>query len=237
MNNIGIGIICFGDEYYYDVTDNKLHTFLKRDIHCYILTDNPEYFNLKYNTPYCHSIKYSRDLKSYHDKLLISKEVLKIHNICILIDSDVIIQDDTFIDDVNEYKFEKGITYIDTLKSHQCKTEFIRDIQMNPENIDWYNYRKYLEKVYPQYGDLETIYEYLIVINKEGLNEDFYSTYEKLQVVKEACDVLSGKKIIIGSAEGVSTHISAKITNTQIQRDQILYNVLEEKIRNQNILK
>ena len=105
---------------------------------------------------------------------------------------------------------------------------------MNPENIDWYNYRKYLEKVYPQYDDLETIYEYFIVINKEGLNKDFHSTYEKLQVVKEACDVLSGKKKVIGAGEGISIQVSAKITNTQIQRDKNLYNMLEGKIKNQN---
>lgn len=234
MNNVGIGLTCFGDEYYYDVTDNKLHTFLKKNIHCYILTDNPDYFILKYNTPFCHPIKYNREVKSYHDKLLISKEILKFHNICMLIDSDVIIQDDTFIDDINEYEFEKGITYIDTLKSHECKIEFVRQIGMNPENIDWYNYRKYLEKVYPQYDDLETIYEYFIVINKEGLNKDFHSTYEKLQVVKEACDVLSGKKKVIGVGEGISIQVSAKITNTQIQRDKNLYNMLEGKIKNQN---
>ena len=76
MNDIGIGIMCFGEQYYYDVTDNKLYTFLRRDIHCYILTDNPEYFKLKYNSHFCHPIKYSRDIKSYHDKLLISKDLL-----------------------------------------------------------------------------------------------------------------------------------------------------------------
>ena len=164
MNDIGIGIMCFGDKKYFYHTQQLIILLEDVGITTYILTDQPYQFP---KSKFIKTINYNRNIKSYHDKLLISKEVLKIHNICILIDSDVIIQDDTFIDDINEYKFEKGITYIDTLKSHECKMEFIRDIGMNPENIDWYNYRKYLEKVYPQYGDLETIYEYFIVINKE----------------------------------------------------------------------
>jgi hypothetical protein len=106
---------------------------------------------------------------------------------------------------------------------------------MNIGDIDWLNYKTYLQKIYPQYGDLETIYEYFLVFNKEGLNDNFFLLYEKLQSIKEACDVMSGKKTVVGSAEGVSTHISARISDTQIQRDQNLFNLIKDKIENRNL--
>ena len=115
---------------------------------------------------------------------------------------------------------------------HKIKKEFIRDIQMNIGDIDWLNYKTYLQKIYPQYGDLETIYEYFLVFNKEGLKDNFFLLYEKLQSIKEACDVMSGKKIVVGSAEGVSIQVAAKITDTQIQKDVVLFELVRDKIKN-----
>lgn len=230
MNEIVIGIMCFGDEYYFNNTKFKIEELLRRNVICYVLTDKPEEFiDFDINV-----VKYNRSIKSYHDKITLVKEVLKKHNICVLIDADIFIFNYSLLDVLQNYTFEKGITYIDTLKSHTCNKEYIRDIQMNPENVDWYNYRKYVEKIYPSFDNLETIYEYFLIFNKEGLNNGFYKIYEQLQIVKESCDIISREKDINGAGEGVSIHISAKVTDTQIQRDEKLFKLLEGKILNRN---
>ena len=225
MNNIGIGIMCFGDVSYFNSTKEKVTNLKDIGIDCYILTDNTEQFTTK-------TIHYSRHLKSYHDKMILVKEILKYHDIAILIDADTIINDYLFIEQLVNYPYQNGITYVETLLSHKIKKEFIRDIQMNIGDIDWLNYKTYLQKIYPQYGDLETIYEYFLVFNKEGLKDNFFLLYEKLQSIKEACDVMSGKKIVVGSAEGVSIQVAAKITDTQIQKDVVLFELVRDKIKN-----
>ena len=233
MNKIVIGIMCFGEEYYFNHIKSKLNQFRDRKISCFILTDKPNEF-VGYSNVY--TIPYLRQLKSYHDKMLLVKKILDWNEICILIDADLLLKDYSFIETLQNYQFKKGITYIDTLKNHRCKYEFINDIQMNPENTDWYNYRKYVEKIYPDYNDLETIYEYFIVFNKDGLKDSFFLLYEKLQSIKESCDIICGKKIVVGSAEGVSIQVSAKISNTEIQRDEELFKLIKDKLQNINRL-
>ena len=44
MNNIGIGIMCFGDEYYFNFADENVSKIIQSNTHCYILTDNIDYF-------------------------------------------------------------------------------------------------------------------------------------------------------------------------------------------------
>ena len=233
MNKIVIGIMCFGEDYYFNHVKSKLNQFRDRKITCFILTDKPNEF-VGYSNVY--TIPYIRKLKSYHDKMVLVKKILDWNDLCILMDADLLLKDYSFIDTLLNYQFKKGITYIDTLKNHRCNFEYISDIQMNPENIDWYNYRKYVEKICPNYNDLETIYEYFMIFNKDGFNDDFYSTYEKLQVLKEACELMSKERIIHGGAEGVSIQISAKITNTQIQRDEELFLLIKDKAQNINKL-
>ena len=232
MNNIGIGIMCFGKDYYFQCIESKLNEFKDKKIECYVLTDKPNNFFGFTGYSNINIIPYNRHLKSYHDKIILVKEILKRHDIGILIDADIPILDYSFIDELINYPYQKGITYIETLLNHKIKKEFIKDIQMNNEDIDWLNYKTYLQKIYPQYGDLETIYEYFLVFNKDGLKDNFFLLYEKLQSIKESCDIISGKKIVVGSAEGVSIQVSAKITDTQIQKDVVLFELVKDKIKN-----
>lgn len=225
--------MCFGEEYYFSHIKSKLNQFRDKKITCFILTDKPNEF-VGYSNIY--TILYTRKLKSYHDKMLLVKKILDWNDLCILMDADLLIKDFSIIDILLKYQFKRGITYIDTLKNHRCKHEFVGEIQMNPENIDWYNYRKYIEKIYPEYNDLETIYEYFTVFNKDGFNDDFFKTYETLQVLKEACEIMSKERIVHGGAEGVSIHVSAKFTNTQIQRDEELFELIKDKVQNINRL-
>jgi hypothetical protein len=233
MNKIVIGIMCFGEDHYFNHVKPKLNQFRDRKITCLILTDKPNEF-VGYSNVY--TILYTRKLKSYHDKMLLVKKILDWNDLCVLIDADILIKDYSIIDTLLNYQFKKGITYIETLKSHRCNFEYIKNIQMNPENIDWYNYRKYVEKIYLNYNDLETIYEYFIIFNKDGFNDDFYLTYEKLQVLKESCELMSKERVVHGGAEGVSIHISAKVNNIQIQRDEELFELIKDKIENTNRL-
>ena len=89
MLNIGIGIMCFGEKYYYDFADENLRLFLDSGLSCYVLTDNIDYFDKKN----CKLIEYNRQFKSYHDKIILATHILGLHDVCVLLDADIIIND------------------------------------------------------------------------------------------------------------------------------------------------
>ncbi len=218
MNNIGIGIMCFGADKYFEHTHMLINTFA--DIDTYILTDNPSRFSEKQNI-----IKYNRFVNSYHDKIILVKEILKHCDTCILLDADALIKDPTVVNDLLNHSFQEGITYIDNLKNMTYET--IGDIQATER---WNLYLDYAKKIYPEYHHLETIHEYFLVF-KRNIKNDFFNTYEKLQIVKEYCDIKCGKEIL-GAGEGISLQIAANITDTQIRKDEGLNKIIQNKIIN-----
>jgi hypothetical protein len=229
MNNIGFGIFCFGEEYYFKGTIEKVKNILNEGYHCYVLTDTPEYFTTKYSSSQLHIIQYDRNFKSYSDKMILPKYILRNHNISILIDADTHITDYTFLTKLKDYQFKFGISYIDTLLNHNARKGYVKDL-IQPTQIEWKSYVDYLQKTYPKYGDFETMWEYFIVINKTGFNEtNFYYHYEKLQIIKEFCDVEMNKQIN-GAGEGISIQVSSKLSNSEIQRDLSLYEMLKDKM-------
>jgi hypothetical protein len=229
MNNIGFGIFCFGEEYYFKGTIEKVKNILSEGYHCYVLTDTPEYFTTKYSSSQLHIIQYDRNFKSYSDKMILPKYILRNHNISILIDADTHITDYTFLTKLKDYQFKFGISYIDTLLNHNARKGYVKDL-IQPTQIEWKSYVDYLQKTYPKYGDFETMWEYFIVINKTGFNEsNFYHYYEKLQIIKEFCDV-EMKKQVNGAGEGISIQVSSKLSNSEIQRDLSLYEMLKNKM-------
>jgi hypothetical protein len=77
---------------------------------------------------------------------------------------------------------------------------------------------------------METMWEYFLVINKNGFNLDsFYYYYEKLQIAKEFSDA-ELKKEVNGAGEGISIQVSCKLSNIDIQRDTKLHDILKSKI-------
>ena len=226
MNNIGIGIFCFGKDYYFRGTKEKIKELSNLGISVYVLTDNPEQF-VEYSQVTI--IQYHRHLKSYSDKMILPKYVLKNHNICLLIDADTHIKDYTFFDDLKTYEFKKGITYIDTLLNHSAKKQYVKDL-INVTHPEWKTYSDYLTKIYPSFGELETMWEYFLVVNKDGFDEEsFYYYYEKLQVVKEFSDV-ELKKEVSGAGEGISIQVSLKLGNMEVNKDENLYEMLKDKM-------
>jgi hypothetical protein len=229
MNNIGFGIFCFGEEYYFKGALDKIKHILDEGYHCYILTDTPEYFTTRYPTSFVHIIQYDRNFKSYSDKMILPKYILRKHNISILIDADTHVTDYSFLSTLKNYNFKNGITYIDTLLNHKSKREFVKDL-IQPTQVEWKSYIEYLKKIYPNYGDFETMWEYFIVINKIGFNEtNFNHHYEKLQIIKEYDDVHMGKQVN-GAGEGISIQVSSKLSGSEIQRDLLLYDMLKDKM-------
>lgn len=226
MNNIGFGIFCFGDEFYFKGTYEKINQILNYGFHCYVLTNAPEKF--EENNPLLHVIPHKRIIKSYHDKLLLPKYVFDNHDITILLDADNDIRDYSFISDLKNYKFKKGISYISTLMDHRAKINTIGEINMS--HTEWKEYDNYVSKLLPDYENYETIWEYFLVINKNGFNQnEFFSIFEKLQLIKEGIDIKINKPIL-AAGEGVTTLISAIVSNSIIDKDLTLRELLKDKV-------
>jgi hypothetical protein len=74
------------------------------------------------------------------------------------------------------------------------------------------------------------MWEYFLVINKVGFKSNqFYNQYEKLQIAKEFADLPLNKEVN-GAGEGISIQISAKLSDSDIQRDMELYEMLKDKM-------
>jgi hypothetical protein len=225
---IGFGLFCFGEDYYYKGTIEKINNLVNEGFHCYILTDNPSFFEQKYAPFYVHIIPYNRKNKSYHDKMLLPKYVLENNDICILIDTDTYIKDYSFLLKLKNFKFKNGVSYINTLLNHPTKKEYLKEFDLNQK--EWYHYIDYLKTIYSNYEDLKLIWEYFLVINKNGfVPELFYRYYEKLQIVKEYCEITSHKPVI-GAGEGISLQVSCILSDINFQKDEDLYHLLKDKI-------
>ena len=95
---------------------------------------------------------------------------------------------------------------------------------------EWRPYTNYARTKYSAINRLETIWEYFLVFNKFGFNnKNFYIEYEKLQIAKEYSDIQK-KDITIGAGEGMSIMVSAMISNTSIQRDENLFELLNNRL-------
>lgn len=226
MNDIGFGILCFGDDHYFKKAKEKEEKIHQYGFNCVILTDNPNYF-------FGHFIYYERELRSYHDKMILPKDILLTNDICILIDADMEIHDYSFLDDLKTYEFKDGISYIDTLYNHPEKKSYVKELNLGlPE---WEVYANYASSILPSFIHLPLIWEYFLVINLNPMGEinlrKFYVEYEKLQVAKEFCDI-KAKKEILGNGEGVSISIAAALSNTPCQIDEDLYYLIKHKISN-----
>lgn len=226
MNDIGYGFFCFGEQYYFKGVLEKIKEILKHNTDCYILTDNPGYFT-SVSSEYLYVFKYEEKRNSYHDKMILPQIILQNHDYCILIDADLHIKDYSFISKLSTYQFKPGISYIDTLANHPCKKEKIGDL-INEEVEGWNTYIQYLKDIYPDYTQLDTLWEYFIILNRKGFNFDaFYYLYEKLQLVREYPE-LDSQKEVIGSGEGISIQVASILTDTDIQRDTVLYEMLKD---------
>lgn len=222
---IGFGIFCFGDEYYYTGAYDKAQHIINSGYECYILTENPDYF--KY-LPNINIIPYYRGYKSYHDKMLLPRYVLKDCDICILLDADLEISDFSFLEDLRNFPFKDGISYADVLLNHPEKKECVRELNLCSK--DWDEYREYCETICPDFKSFKLIWEYFLVINKNGFNNSFWLNYDRLQIKKECCHLQSCKRVN-APGEGVSITISAILSGTKIDRDLDLYNIIKDKLK------
>lgn len=223
-NKIGIGILCFGDKKYFNGTKTKLNNLLDFGFKCYVLTDDPDFFYTRYTPLLLTVIEYNREFKSYHDKILLVKQILKDNDVAILIDAD---QEFDFykLKDLRKYKFQEGITYIENLGKHKIQKETIGEMDILLKN-DWKMYYAFVNSKTNNFLNNETIWEYFLVFNKMDYS-DFYKWYERLQIIKEYCDILENKKIV-GAGEGISIMVSSILSNTPIQKDEVLF----KKIKN-----
>ena len=228
MNKIGFGIFCFGDEFYFNKTLDKIIQILDNHFNCYILTDNVEFFSTKFSSPFLHVHHYNRECKSYSDKIILVKKILNHEDVCIIVDADSKVEDKNIFHDLKTYKFKSGISYLSTLMNHSCKKNYVEEFDLYSD--EWRPYTNYARTRFPSLNKLETIWEYFLVFNKFGFNnKDFLNEYEKLQIAKEYSDI-NKKNMTIGAGEGISIMVSAKISNTPIQRDEELYQLLNNRL-------
>ncbi len=226
INKIGFGILCFGDKKYFDGTVQKLNRLMNLGFKCYVLTDNPDFFYKKYTPLSLSILEYKREFKSYHDKILLVKEILLSQDVAIIIDADIKI-DLNNINDLKIYNFKDGISYIENLFRHRVKKSTINEMDLMLKN-DWKMYYAFINSKIGEFTNKETIWEHILVFKKYDYSE-FYNWYEKLQIIKEYCDVLENKKVI-GAGEGITINVSSMITNVPLQKDLELYNKLKDSI-------
>jgi hypothetical protein len=161
--------------------------------------------------------------------MILPIHVLKHNDICILIDADTDILNDKFLDEIRKFDFKDGISYIETLKNHNSNKEYVGEL--NLDTIEWKEYKNYIEFLYPNYNNLELIWEYFLVINKNNFNYNkFFHIYEKLQLCKEYSELRLNKEVM-GAGEGISIQISSILSETPIQRDFELYEILKDKVK------
>lgn len=223
MSTIGFGITCFGKEIYFNGTKHKLENLLLKGHCCYVFTDNSDLF-MQYPHENLTVIDYNRNYKSYYDKITIVKHILQKHDVAILLDADLHVSNYDVFDKLEKFDFPKGVSYIDTLVNHPAKFKTVGDIPMS--GMEWNEYNRYVREIYPEMENIETMWEYFLVINKDGFDIDnFFNDYEKLQVVKEYCDVRLRKEIV-GAGEGISISVSCLKNNIPIQFNKRLSSLL-----------
>ena len=107
--------------------------------------------------------------------------------------------------------------------------KYIKEL-ISIDRDEWNKYYGYANKICPNFTEYETIWEYFLIINKNGFNQErFYHYYEKLQIAKEFCDISLNKEVN-GAGEGISVRISAKLSETKIEQDLTLYEMLKDKM-------
>lgn len=225
-NKIGFGILCFGNEKYFDGTIHKVNKLLNLGFKCYVLTDNPDFFHKKYTPFALKIIDYKRQFKSYHDKIILVKEILLEQDIAIIVDADMDIDLKSMLE-LKKYNFKDGITYIENLSNHRIKKSTIKDMDLMLKN-DWKMYYAYVNSKIGEFLNRETIWEYFLVFKKYDYS-DFYNWYEKLQIIKEYCDVLENKNIV-GAGEGITISVCSMISEVPLQKDLELYEKLKNSI-------
>lgn len=225
-NKIGFGILCFGNEKYFDGTIHKVNKLLNLGFKCYVLTDNPDFFHKKYISLDLKIIDYKRQFKSYHDKIILVKEILLEQDIAIIVDADMDIDLKSMLE-LKKYNFKDGITYIENLSNHRIKKSTIKDMDLMLKN-DWKMYYAYVNSKIGEFLNRETIWEYFLVFKKYDYS-DFYNWYEKLQIIKEYCDVLENKNIV-GAGEGITISVCSMISEVPLQKDLELYVKLKNSI-------
>jgi hypothetical protein len=225
---ISFGIMCFGERYYTKGAEDKLRKITANGFVCHILTDRPENFKNKYPPSLIRVYHYLRTNGSYHDKMLLVKLALPECDTLILLDADCDIHDDTIFDDLVNHAYGRGISYVDILANHTGKLKTAKDIDMN--SGEWREYHTLAKSLNYRFDEAELMWEYLLVFKREGFDTDtFFSTYERLQVAKEFCD-LTYKKAVSGAGEGISIRIAANAAKTPIERDIVLYETIKHKI-------
>ena len=229
MESIGFGIMCFGEEKYFRGTIEKIKNLTELGFKCYLLTDDPDrFFTLFWGTS-IEIIPYKRSYKSYYDKISLVKNIHKNHDIAILLDADLHVIDYSLFEKLKSYDFKDGISYVDTLWNHSAKFKTVGDIPMGAD--EWLDFKNYLNEIYPSWSNIETIWEYFIVFNKNGFkSHDFFNDYEKLQVVKEWCDVKLNKGVS-GAGEGVSVSVSCLKNDIPLSMDMRLETLTKNTLK------
>lgn len=229
MNHIGFGIMCFGDSMYFRGTTEKIDNLTVRGYNCYVLTDNRDFFVEKYWGKSVKILSYDRSFKSYHDKIHLVKQIHKDHQIAILIDADTNITDYDVFRRLEIFEYQEGISYVDTLSNHKSKFDKIGKIPM--EGDEWKQYENYCLKKYKDFKDLDTVWEYFIVFNRLGFrSKPFFYEYEKLQIIKESCDI-PFEKGVSGAGEGISISIASQLSGNKIQKDSRLATLTNNSIK------
>ena len=223
---VSFAFLCFGDRYYFNGTHDKL-TRIARAHDTVILTDDPSFFESREYAVLPRIIEYERNPKSYHDKIIPVREALRSSDVCVFIDSDVIVKDWGFLDMLDSYDFQPGISYIQTLADNILMKSKFGELQT--DSVMWKGFVDHCIEIYPGLMDSTLVWEYFMTFTAADMNDGFYETYRALQTIKEACDSEAGNRIL-GPGEGVTMTVAASLNSVPMGHDTILMNALAGRI-------
>lgn len=191
----------YGDESYFKLGLKLLNKFKDFGYTTYVYTNEGDRF------PNHNVIEYFENKFSYHHKILAIENLYKLgHEEILYLDSDLIVFNDSFFNEIKNINFNKGITY--------TRNGIPNNLESFLTNEKFYLYKKSLESHQIQNpSTVPSIWEDVLYFNFKNVDPTgFFKKYRELTELKHNFDA-SINSNRFGDQEGYTISIASYLTN------------------------